>query len=265
MSYLQFFGLKHEPLGKNNRQSVPLPQAAQLTQQLTWLLETKGIGIITGEAGAGKTTALREWAKELNPMSHRVIYQSDNHFKVFDIYSQLADNLGLERHQRYSTLWRALKKELLDCVDHKQLMPIWILDEAHLAPPNFFAELPAFLNFSFDSRDIMTIILVGLPSLQSQLKKPLYRPLYSRSRFHFEWQTLDNITTFQSFVVEAFKQAGVHQSLISSTGMQQLYMVSKGSLRVTHQLLVLAMQYAAEQKINHLSDDIIQLAVDTLS
>lgn len=264
MSYLQFFGLKHDPLGKNNRQSIPLPQSPQLTQQLTWLLQTKGIGLIAGDAGTGKTTALREWVNGLNPLTHQVFYQSDNHFKVFDIYSQLADSLGLERHQRYSTLWRELKQALLDLVDNKQLSPIWILDEAHLAPANFFTQLPAFLNFSFDSRDIMTIILVGLPSLQAQLKKPLYSPLYSRIRFHFEWQTIENITVFQDFITEAFKRAGIHQSLITPSGMQFLHMISKGKLRLVHQILVSAMQYAMEQNVNHLSDALIQHAVETL-
>ena len=264
MSYLHYFGLKHDPLGKHNRQNIPLPQSPQLTQQLTWLLQTKGIGLLTGDAGTGKTTALREWTKGLNPLTHQVIYQSDNHFKVFDIYSQLADSLGLEQHQRYSTLWRALKQELLGLVDNKQLSPIWILDEAHLAPANFFTELPAFLNFSFDSRDIMTIILVGLPSLHTQLKKPLYSPLHSRIRFHLEWQTIDSLSVFENFIVEALKKAGVNQPLITTSGMQFLHKISKGKLRIVHQILVSAMQYAMEQNTNHLSNDIIQYAIETL-
>src|SRR5579863_7626765 len=171
MSYLQHFGLKHDPLGKNIRSTVQSQQSTQLKQKLDWLLQSRGIGLITGDAGTGKTTALREWVNSLNPMTHHVIYQSDNHFQAFDIYSQFAESLGLEKYARYSTLWRALKRELLNLMDNKQLSPIWILDEAHLVPHNFLIELPAFLNFSFDSREIMTIILIGQPSLKAALKK----------------------------------------------------------------------------------------------
>lgn len=265
MSYLQHFGLKHDPLGKNIRSIVQSAQADQLKQKLNWLLQTKGVGLITGDAGTGKTAVLREWANNLNPMTHQVIYQSDNHFKAFDIYCQLSESLGLEKHARYSRLWRELKNELLNLIDHKQLSPIWILDEAHLAPANFFAELPAFLNFSFDSREIMTIIIVGLPTLQATLKKSIYSPLYSRIMFQFGWQTIDSSVRFHEFVIEAFKNAGVHTSIISQSGMQLIYMASKGKLRFTHKVLTHALQKAAEANCNHLPDDIIQQAIEAVA
>jgi hypothetical protein len=44
MSYLQHFGLKHDPLGKNIRNVVHSNQEKSLTQQLSWLLQTKGVG-----------------------------------------------------------------------------------------------------------------------------------------------------------------------------------------------------------------------------
>jgi type II secretory pathway predicted ATPase ExeA len=49
--------------------------------------------------------------------------------------------------------------------DTQQILLIWILDEAHNLPPEFFRDLPAFLNFAFDSRDLLTVWLVGHPSL----------------------------------------------------------------------------------------------------
>jgi type II secretory pathway predicted ATPase ExeA len=265
MSYLQHFGLKHDPLGKNIRSTVNSIQADQLKNKLNWLLQTKGIGLITGDAGTGKTTALREWSNTLNPMTHHLIYQSDNHFKAFDIYSQFADSLGLEKYARYSTLWRALKQELLNLTEHKQLSPIWILDEAHLAPANFFAELPAFLNFDFDSREIITIILVGSPSLQAMLKKSIYSPLYSRVLFQFSWQTIDSSVKFHEFVMEALKNAGIHNSIISQSGMQLIYMASKGRLRIAHKILTTAFQKAADSNCNHLPDEIIQQAIEAVA
>jgi len=265
MSYLQHFGLKHDPLGKNIQQTVHSTQQSQLTQKLNWLLQTKGVGLITGEAGTGKTTALRTWTNALNPMTHHVIYQSDNHFKSFDIYSQLADQLGLDKYTRYSTLWRALKKELLNLIDNKQLSPIWIIDEAHNAPINFLTELPAFLNFSFDSREIMTIILVGLPQLQAHLKKSIHSALHSRMLFQLNWMAIDDATQFKEIIIQAFKNAGIHDTLFSQSGIQLLYVASKGRLRYAHRILTAALQIATDNRCNHLPDDVIQKAIDDLT
>ena len=265
MSYLQHFGLKHDPLGKNIRSIVHSTQENQLKQKLNWLLQTKGVGLITGEAGTGKTTVLREWVNSLNPMMHHVIYQADNHFKAFDIYSQLAESLGLEKCVRYSTLWRTLKRELLNLIDNKQLSPIWILDEAHLVPFNFLTELPAFLNFSFDNREVMTIILVGQPPLHATLKKSIHSALNSRIIFQFSWQTIDNFVKFSEFVLEAFKNAGIHHSIVSQSGMQLVYTASKGKLRYAHRIFTQSFQKATDNNCNHLSDEVLQKSIEELA
>ena len=102
--YLQHFGLKHDPLGKTIHEVIDSQQHQQLVTRLNWVMETRGIGVISGEAGIGKTTCIRESVKTINPHTHRVIYQPDNHFHQFDIYSQLADRLGLQKCRRYSRL-----------------------------------------------------------------------------------------------------------------------------------------------------------------
>jgi MSHA biogenesis protein MshM len=264
MNYLQHFGLKHDPLGNDVRHVVHCQQETQLIQKLNWLLQTKGVGLIIGDAGTGKTTVLREWANTLNPMTHQVVYQSDNHFKPFDIYCQLADHFGLDKYHRYSKLWRALKHELLNLIDHKQISPIWILDEAHLLAHNFLVELPAFLNFSFDSRNIITIIMVGLPTLQGTLKKSIYSALHSRILFQFNWQAIDDQNAFCKFIIEAFKNAGKHETMISQSGLQLIHMASKGKLRYAHQIITQALQKAAEGNCNHLTDQIIEQSLEEL-
>jgi len=262
--YLQHFGLKYDPLGKTIRQTIEQPQYLLLEQKLNWLLQTKGIGLITGEAGTGKTTSVREWTKKLNPMTHKVIYQSDNHFRPFDIYCQLSESLGLEKHHRYSTLWRILKRELLELYDNKQLTPIWILDEAHHLPANFLIQLPSFLNFSFDTRDIMIVLFVGLPPLDSMLKRSVYSPLNSRILFHYSWQPLDDFSLFATFVVSAFKNAGKQETIFSQSGLKLIHIASKGKLRETHKIITQSLQLATERQLNHLPDEIIELSINQL-
>ncbi len=262
--YLQHFGLKHDPLGKTIRQAIKQPQSIALEQKLNWLLQTKGIGLVTGEAGTGKTTSIREWTKTLNPMTHKVIYQSDNHFRPFDIYCQLAESLGLEKYHRYSKLWRVLKQELLDLHDNKQLTPIWILDEAHHLPANFLMQLPSFLNFSFDTREIMIVVFVGLPSLGTTLKRHIYSALNSRILFHYPWCTIDNFDSFSKFISTAFQNAGKQETILTQSGLKLIHMASKGRLRDAHKIITQSLQLATAGQLNHLPDNVIEDSINQL-
>ncbi len=130
--YLQHFGLKFDPLGKSN--IIELAQSKRLEQQLNGLLETRGLAVITGDSGTGKTTALRYWSNKLNPLTHQVIYQSDTHFRSFDVYSQLAENLGLENYYRFSKLWRDLKQSLIALYHDKNVqVSVLFQHDAHAA------------------------------------------------------------------------------------------------------------------------------------
>lgn len=262
-SYLQHFGLKYDPLGKNI-QEIDNEPYQQLIPHLNWLLETRGVGLIIGEAGVGKTTGVRQWVTTLNPHTYRFYYTADNHFKAFDIYSQLADALEIEPQHRYSRLWRTIKQEVLHLHDEKKITPVWILDEAHQLPLNFFADLPSFLNFSFDTRDIMVILLIGAPKLEGILQRSIYAALDSRTKFCFEWQALDDVEKFNQFIIAAFEKVGCQQKLLSQSGIKLIHMATKGRLRFADKIITKCLQLASAEKMNHISDDIIKIGIEQL-
>ncbi len=260
--YLQHFGLKFDPLGKSN--IIELAQSKRLEQQLNGLLETRGLAVITGDSGTGKTTALRYWSNKLNPLTHQVIYQSDTHFRSFDVYSQLAENLGLENYYRFSKLWRDLKQSLIALYHDKNVQPIWILDEAHQLSNDFILRLPDFLNFSFDSKDVMTIILCGLPSLLATLQRPAYEPINSRIQCFIRWHAIEDSRDFESIIHAAFEKAGMSSSLFTETGIRAVHMATKGRLRYVDRLMRHALLIAANMNLNHIPDDVINQAIHEL-
>ena len=124
--HLQHFDLKYNPLGKEGKTTVDEEQYQILKPKLDNLLATRGMGVITGESGVGKTRGVNHWINTLNPHTCKVIYQPDTNFGAFCIFRQLADKLGLELVGRYSTLWRNVKEELSHCYHEKKITPIWV-------------------------------------------------------------------------------------------------------------------------------------------
>ncbi|MEX3816962.1 AAA family ATPase [Paraburkholderia sp. BR14262] len=86
-----------------------------------------------------------------------VIYLAETEFGRIDLYRSLARALGLEPRHRRADLWRDLKQRITELVEGKQMLPVWIIDEAQNLPPEFFHDFPSFLNFAFDSRDLLTV------------------------------------------------------------------------------------------------------------
>jgi MSHA biogenesis protein MshM len=161
---LQHFALTHYPLGKAHAELWDDGFLAQLNERFAWLLQSPAVGLLTGEAGVGKTAALRQLTRSLNPHRYQVIYLAETDFSRLDLYRSLALALGLEPAYRRASLWRQIKARIEELADAKGVTVVWIIDEAHHLPVEFFRDLPAFLNFAFDSRDLMTVWLLGHPA-----------------------------------------------------------------------------------------------------
>jgi type II secretory pathway predicted ATPase ExeA len=262
--YLQHFGLRHPPLGKEVAEHWNDGALDPLIERFKWLLQAPGLGLITGEPGVGKTAALRSQTKSLNPHQYLVVYQAETDFGRVDIYRALARALGVEPSYRRAHLWRDLKLRIHELVDNKQILPVWIIDEAQNLPPEFFRDLPAFLNFAFDSRDLLTVWLVGHPALMHTLERAPYAALNSRLQVRVQLKPIVERDRFSQLIAHALKAAGCPHTLLADTGMELLRQASKGLPRQAGRILRNAMRLAVPKGLNHLPDELVQQAIAEL-
>ena len=262
---LQHFGLKHYPLGKAHAELWDDGFLARLNERFTWLLESPGVGLLTGEAGVGKTAALRQLTRALNPHRYQVLYLAETDFGRLDLYRSLALALGLEPVHRRAALWRDIKARIQELADGKRIVPLWIIDEAQNLPLEFFRDLPAFLNFAFDSRDLMVVWLLGHPPLAHTLERAPYAALASRIQVRLQLRPVTDRDRFKALIEHAFNQAGVQHTLLSDSGLELLRQASQGLPRQAGRLIKLAMQLAVPKGLNHLPDELIQQAIEEIT
>jgi len=262
--YRQHFGITGCPLDKGTKTLFDSAQLALLQERFQWLLDSPGVGVLTGDAGVGKTAALRQITTPLNPHRYQTIYTQDTDCSRRDLYSHFALALGLEPAYRRTQLWRDIKERVLDLVDNRQVQPVWIIDEAQNLPADFFRDFPAFLNFAFDSRELMTVWLVGLPSLLHTLNRVPNAALSSRIHVRASLQPIQDQTHFRALIEQAFKTVGCQQTLLSDSGLEMLRQASRGLPRLAGQILKTALRLAVPKGLNHLPDDLIAEAVEVL-
>lgn len=262
--YRQHFGLRHSPLGKEQLDLWDDGALALLDERFNWLLQSPGVGLITGEPGVGKTAALRRLSSALNPHRYHVIYEAETDFGRLDLYRSLASALGIEPCYRRAQLWRDIKRRIHEMVDGKQLLPVWIIDEAQNLPPEFFRDFPAFLNFAFDSRDLISVWLVGHPCLAQTLERAPYAALHSRITARVQLKPVVERERFAQLIAHALKSAGCQHTLLADSGMEVLRQASKGLPRQAGRILRTAMRLAVPKALNHLPDELLQQAIEEL-
>lgn len=262
--YRQHFGLNKEPFSKNNEKLWDDGHLAILRERFQWLLESPGVGLLTGEPGIGKTAALRQLASKLNPHRYHIVYMADTDLSRFDFYRQFALELGLEPAYHRAALWRDLKSRITHMVEQNQILPIWIIDEAQNLPKPFFQDFSSFLNFAFDSKNMLTVWLVGHPILASTLNRSPYAHFTSRIQVRVRLEPIHDRVRFAQMIQHVLQDAGCHHTLMSESGMELIRLASKGNPRKIGQILVTAMRLATPKGLNHLTDDLLMESIEAL-
>lgn len=97
MDYFTRYGLEFNPFIKNSKEIlVDTAEYKESLFRLDYLAKTKGFGLLTGSPGRGKTTVIRNWAKELNPSLYHVVYSCLSTLTANDFYRNLVRELGAE-------------------------------------------------------------------------------------------------------------------------------------------------------------------------
>jgi type II secretory pathway predicted ATPase ExeA len=262
--YRKHFGLSHIPFGKENSGLWLNGQLEEFAVRFKWLLNSPGLGLLTAEPGLGKTAAIRHVAKQLNPHQHRLHYIAETDFGRTDFYRQLAQNINLSPSYRRAQLWRDIKEYFVHLATQKNILPVLVIDEAQNLPHDFLRDFPSFLNFVMDSKDYVTVWLVGHPELEKMVDRVCHTALSSRIQARCSLTPIEDREAFRSLLMHGFESAGAQGTLLSDTGIEILRMASRGNPRQLHRIVVSAMQIAAEKKQNHLPDDVIKEAITGL-
>jgi type II secretory pathway predicted ATPase ExeA len=100
--------------------------------RLRWLISARGLGVITGEVGAGKTVAVRAATHGLDPSRHTLIYLPNPQVGTRGIHGAIAQALGQTPRFHHATLIPQAEAALAAEADERSRHVIVAIDESHL-------------------------------------------------------------------------------------------------------------------------------------
>jgi type II secretory pathway predicted ATPase ExeA len=253
-----FFGFKKTPFSDSPDAKQLFASQAwnQVKTRLEFLAQHHGAGLITGEVGAGKSTAARVFTAALNTSLYKILYVHFSTGSALDLLRQIALELDLEPAHFRGDLMRQIAGAIVRLNQSKKQHPILICDEAHLLPHPALEQLPLLLNFDMDSSRYLTLLLVGQPLLRRTLSLQMHEALRQRIgvQYHLEGLTRDEL---DAYLAQQLKAAGVSQSLFDDTARQGMYQATKGIPRKVNKLAMTALRLAAAAKSQTVNEAIL--------
>ena len=149
-------------------------------------------------------------------------------------------------------------------VDERGHAALIVIDGAQHLADSFLLDLSGFLNFAFDSRDLLTLWLVGQPLLGRRLAMHQHAALRTRVATEVRLEPLDR-DVFAAAVEHTLKSIGATQKLLADPALEMLFRASRGVLRVAARILRGAFRVASDKGQAFLDEHVVAAAVAELT
>jgi general secretion pathway protein A len=235
--YLQYYGLQDIPFSL-----TPDPRFLYFTASHKEVMANlhygiqhgKGLIVVTGEVGTGKTTMLRAMLSRLD-RSVLTANIFNPGLSVLEFYEHLAADFDLGAYSSKSDLLMKLGRTLM--MRHSRgLRTVLILDEAHGLSRELMEEVRLLLNFETYTEKQLQILLVGQPELRVGLNRPEMRQLKQRISLRCEIKPL-KADEISAYIRTRLKVAGAARlDLFTANAIALIYRASEGIPRLINNL-----------------------------
>jgi len=193
--YEQFFGLRERPfdLTPNPRYLFLTNRYREALGNLVYgLAGRKGLTVLTGEAGTGKTTLLTVALAQWQEAGHLVATLRNPTMERAEFLQFLQHEFGLSEAagQSKTTLLREFEA-LLRQRHAAGLLTALVIDEAHSLPTELLEEIRLLANIETAETKLLPLILLGQPELADRLNDPSLRQLKQRVALRCSLAPLD--------------------------------------------------------------------------
>ena len=261
--WLAHFGLARPPFSKELADGdlwVPASRK-RLVDQLVDATHEHGHVLLTGEPGVGKTCVLRALRHRLPDAGFRLTYCHNATLGRRDFYRQLCLALGLSPKATAAAVFYEVSSHVQQ-LGEERIHPVFLLDEAHLLHQDVLDHLHILANYEWDSRALLSLVLVGLPEMHHRMNLARNRSLWSRihTRIHLGEAHVDDTA---EYLEHRLAGAGGSATILSSDAIAMLHEASGGRLRDLDRIATDTLKRAARRKLKKVDRQLVQSTLDT--
>lgn len=264
--FQEFYGFTRLPFTRSMATQDLFPTTGQkeLNARLTYLVRERGLGLVTGEIGSGKSTAIRTFAASLDFNRYLVVYLANPTTGIMGLYYELLRHLGEAPPFSKPHMVARIHAVLADLNGTKHRTPVILLDEAHLLAQSMLDELRLLLSDKMDSQSLATLVLVGPPDLRRTLQLSVHEAFTQRLAVRYHLGPLDLQETI-GYIKHQVRLAGYTAGpLFTDDAIQRIFEYTKGIPRRINQVCTTALMAGLIDQKSVLDESTLRKAIADL-
>jgi len=259
--YRQHFGLRCEPFGKDvdAKGFFMSGDLKEAVSRLNYIVETKGIFLLIGEPGCGKSATIKYFSENLGTTLYRVCYLSLTTLTVKDFLAALVTMLGEQTRYRKIDMFHQIQNAISELYYNQKITPLIIVDEIHSAPIAVLDDLRMIFNFKMDSVDPYILLLAGQTSIRNKLVINACLPLKQRIRLKYCMQGFNEDETAR-YINHRMSAAGGGGDIFAPEALSAIHAASNGFPRNINNLATHCLMYSAANGVHVVDADAVYQA-----
>lgn len=244
------FGFSKMPFGKQVAPASLFRHRAhaEAVARISWLIQERGLGMVTGEVGAGKTVAARAAIASLDPTRHTFVYLANPSIGVRGLYSQVVQALGGSPLFLMAAVIPQAADALATEEQERGKRVVLVIDEAHLLTGEQLEAVRLLTNSEMDSRSSCCCLLLGQPTLRRRVKMGAFAAFDQRIALRYHLDGMDLAET-DGYLKHHLQLAGRSDPLFADPAVALIHQNSRGIPRAVNNLAVQSLVAAfAESK-----------------
>ena len=256
--FTQFFGLKYNPFGKeiDITDVYESEDMRELSSRFKYIQASRGIFLLIGEPGTGKSTALRKFTAGLNPGLYKPCYFTLSTVTVMDFYRGLLISLGETPSYKKISMFHQIQDAINSLYYEQRITPVIMLDEVQLVSSSILEDLRLLFSFKMDSENPYILVLSGQTQLRSKLQLSINAPLKQRISIKHAMCGLKK-EELSDYFIKRLKAAGLSDNVFTPAAVDAIYSVSKGVPRIVNSLATASLMYACSSRKNEVDEETV--------
>ncbi len=264
--YETFYGLNEKPFNVTSDPAfffLSRKHKEAFSHLVYGIKERKGILLITGEIGTGKTTLCRALLNNLDKKIKTAFILNPN-FSETQLLQLIVEDLGiLPKNKTKMSLISSLNKFLIQEANSGGNVAL-IIDEAQNLKPNQLEQIRLLSNLETEKEKLLQIILVGQPELNQRLNLTQLRQLNQRIAVRYHILPLEK-DELKEYINHRLKVAGSNGNIeFTPEALEEIFIFSCGIPRLANIICDRALLAGFVKETKNIPYDIIKKCAEEI-